>query len=594
MNPKEKNDTIDYLALIKRRKKYILIPFVSIFLTFTILAFALPPIYKSSCTILIEGQQVPPDFIRSTVNSFAEQTIQLITQQIQSRSKLLEIINQLNLYADLRNKKTIEEIIEEMRSSIQLKMISTKMSGNQNDKSTSATIAFSLSFEGKDPEKVQKVTDLLASLYLEENLKTRERRAKTTSEFIEAELKNLNESITQLETKIAQFKEKHFLDLPEMRQTNLQMVQSLERELANVQQQIENVESRRVYLEGLLSTVEPYLSKDGKASSENTSLAKQKLIALYTDYLAMEGSLSEKHPDMIRIKKQIKSLEQEVSFKDALEVKQQKLRELKAELAAKKAVFSAGHKDVVMLTKTIEHLENDIAQMTKEEPVTRRIIEGIIEAPRNPAYVNITTQIETARLELESLKKNRIALQEKIMEYQKRLEMAPQVELEYKLLTRDYDNARSRYQETLNKLMEARTSEALEKNQKAERLTILDPAFYPEKPYKPNRLAIVLIGFVLALGAGVGCASIREYTDRAIYSEAALAAISRKPTLAVISFMEIAADKGKRLAKSTVVAIVFLIAALIGALMIHLFVIRLDILWFKALRYGSRLISIIF
>jgi len=590
MNPKEKNGTIDYLALIKRRKKYILIPFVSIFLTFTIVAFALPPIYKSSCTILIEGQQVPSDFIRSTVNSFAEQTIQLITQQIQSRSKLLEIINQLNLYADLRNKKTIEEIIEEMRRSIQLKMISTKMSGNQNDKSTSATIAFSLSFEGKDPEKVQKVTDLLASLYLEENLKTRERRAKTTSEFIEAELKNLNESITQLETKIAQFKEKHFLDLPEMRQTNLQMVQSLERELANVQQQIENVESRKVYLEGLLSTVEPYLSEDGKASSENASLAKQKLIALYTDYLTMEGSLSEKHPDMIRIKKQIKSLEQEVSFKDALEVKQQKLRELKAELAAKKAVFSAGHKDVVTLTKTIEHLENDIAQMTKEEPVARKII----EAPRNPAYVNITTQIETARLELESLKKNRIALQEKIMDYQKRLEMAPQVELEYKLLTRDYDNARSRYQETLNKLMEARTSEALEKNQKAERLTILDPAFYPEKPYKPNRLAIVLIGFVLALGAGVGCASIREYTDRAIYSEAALAAISRKPTLAVISFIEIAADKGKRLAKSTVVAIVFLIAALIGALMIHLFVIRLDILWFKALRYGSRLISIIF
>ncbi|MEW5804957.1 MAG: hypothetical protein AB1847_22965 [bacterium] len=592
MNPKE-NNIVDYAGIIKRRKNYVLIPFIVIFLIFTVVAFTLPPVYKSSCTILVEGQQIPPDFVRSTVTSFAEQTIQLITQQIQSRNKLLEIINQLNLYADIRGKKTVEEIIEKMRNSIGLKMISTKMAGSQNDKSASAAIAFSLSYEGKDPEKVQRVTNILSSLYMEENLRVREEKVKTISAFIEAELKNANESVTQLETKIAQFKEKHLLDLPEMKQTNMQMMQSLERELDHVEQQIQSVEERNIYLQGLLATVDPYLAGTSGTPDSAVATTKQKLAALYADYLTMEGTLSEKHPDMIRMKKQIQALEEKVSFKDSLELKQRKLKELQAELTAKKDSLSSdqksNQKDISRLKKAIALLQDDITQTIKETDAPQKIIQD----QKNPAYITIATQVETTQMELASLKKDKIALQEKILDYQKRLEMAPQVELEYKLLTRDYDAARARYQESLDNLMKARAAETLERDQKAEKFTILDAAFYPEKPFKPNRLAIILVGFILALGTGAGCAAMKEFTDRAIYSESSLAAITHKPALAIISYIEAAADRRKRRTRRIAFAGAVLVTLLLGTLAVHLFVMPLDILWFKALRYGSRLISVI-
>ena len=164
----------DYAAIIKRRKYYILIPFLAIVIVAAIVACVLPPIYKSTTTILIEGQQIPSDLVRSTVPTVVEEVIQTITQQIMSRSKLLEIVKRFDLYNDLRERETTEEIIERMREDINLEMISAEVIDQRTGKASIATIAFSLSYEWKDPSKVQKVANTLASLYLEQNLKDRE------------------------------------------------------------------------------------------------------------------------------------------------------------------------------------------------------------------------------------------------------------------------------------------------------------------------------------------------------------------------------------------------------------------------------------
>ena len=74
-----------YIGFIKLRKYYMLIPFLFIFIVSTIVSFVLPPIYKSTTTILIEGQQIPADLVRTTVTTVVEQAIQTITQQIMSR-----------------------------------------------------------------------------------------------------------------------------------------------------------------------------------------------------------------------------------------------------------------------------------------------------------------------------------------------------------------------------------------------------------------------------------------------------------------------------------------------------------------------------
>ena len=569
----------DYFDLIRRRKYYILIPFLSVFLISTIVSVVLSPVYKSSTTILIEGQQIPSEFVQSTVTEYVEQSIQTITQRIMSRNRLMDIINRFDLYNDLRDRETMEEIIERMRKDINLEMISAEVIDQRTGRPTTATIAFSLSYEWKDPDKVQKVANTLASLYLEQNLKDREEKAEMTSIFIEAELNALSKNINQLEARIAEFKKKHLHGLPEMAQLNLQMVQRLERELDNVEQQIKNIKERKIYLDGQLAVIDPDLpgiqGQDGR-----TADAKQRLKYFYTEYTALRASLSEKHPDVIKMGKEIDALEKEVTLKGEIQLKRNQLEELKTEFAVNTGKFSEKHPDVIKLKKLIKILEKEIKEKSKERGQTQ----NESEAPENPAYINISTQIDTAKMEIDALMEERKRLKARTADYQKRLEVAPQIELEYKLLVRDYDNARIRYQETLNKLMEAKTAQLLEKGQKAQRFTLIDPAVFPEEPYKPNRLAIILIGFILGIGAGIGAASIKEFFDQAIRSEHELKLLTGKPVLAVVQLIETEADLKRKKRKTIFFMLSTLTSTGLCVLSVHLFYKPLDVLWFMIIR----------
>ena len=139
----------DYVEFLKRRKQHLLIPFLVIFFLGAAAAMLLPSIYKSSTTILIEGQQIPTDFVRTTVTSFAEERIQIITQRIMSRTRLLEIINRFNLYTALIKKRTTEEIVTTMRDDIELETISADVIDSRTGRQTQATIAFTLSYQGE-------------------------------------------------------------------------------------------------------------------------------------------------------------------------------------------------------------------------------------------------------------------------------------------------------------------------------------------------------------------------------------------------------------------------------------------------------------
>jgi uncharacterized protein involved in exopolysaccharide biosynthesis len=191
MMPNEPVDIADYLGILKSRKKYFIIPAVVVLVVAILVALLLPSIYESSSTILIEEQQIPQEFVKSTVTGFAEERIQSLTQQILSRVKLWEIIQQFNLYPDLRDKLTREEITEKMRDDIKLDTISAEVASDKRKKRSSnqseVTIAFSIAYRGKNPETVQKVAGTLASLYLEQNLKTREAQAQSTTQFLQAE-----------------------------------------------------------------------------------------------------------------------------------------------------------------------------------------------------------------------------------------------------------------------------------------------------------------------------------------------------------------------------------------------------------------------
>ena len=262
MLPNETADIGQYIGILKNRKKCFIIPALVVLILAVLVAWLLPAIYESSSTILIEAQQIPEDFVKSTVTGFADQRIQSLTQQILSRVKLWEIINQFNLYEDMRKKFTREEVVEYMRDAIKLDTISAEVA-TANRKKTRAgnqpevTIAFSIAYRGKNPGTVQKVSGTLASLYLEQNLKTREAQAQSTTQFLETELKQLQERIKGLGDKITAFKGQHEGLLPEQQPFNREQAARLEMDIKQLDTAMRSAEDRKIYIEGQLATVKP-------------------------------------------------------------------------------------------------------------------------------------------------------------------------------------------------------------------------------------------------------------------------------------------------------------------------------------------------
>jgi succinoglycan biosynthesis transport protein ExoP len=570
----QEQDLRHYWRILMSRKQYFLGTALAIVLVAAVVALALPPIYESTATILIEEQQIPPDFVRSTVTGFADQRIQSLNQQILSRTRLLEIIRQFNLYPEMREKYTTEEIIEKMRDDIKVELISAEVTDQKKRgrkaQSEGVTIAFTIAYRGRNPDVVQRVASTLSSLYLQENLKIREQQAKSTTQFLETELKEIQERIKTLGQKITEFKSKHEGILPELQQFNLSQAERLEKEIDQLNVQIRAAEERKIYLEGQLATVKPdspLISSTGERVMDPYSRLKVLQVALCD----LQSRYADTHPDIQKVKREMAELQKLTgSGGGDPSLKRQKLTQLRAELAQKQGRYSDQHPEVIKLKKEIAELEKVPESTSASGPVSQ---------PDNPAYVNLLTNIQAAANDIAALKRQRAELEAKLKTYRQRLELAPQVEQEYLALTRDYQNAHTKHQEIMNKILEARIAEGMEESQKAEKFTLIDPASYPEKPVSPKRGLIFLAGLILSLGGGLGMVALAENLDHSIKSADELAWLTGLPVLGsiarIITKEDVARERQRRRLIWSGVGVAFLA----GLLIFHFFIMDLWILW---------------
>lgn len=569
----------DYKAFLLRRRLRILVTFLIVFGFVAMVAFLLPSIYRSTCTILIETQQIPQDLIRTTVTGYVEERLKSISQEVMSRTKLLGIIDRFGLYGEMKDSKTTEEIIDYMRDAISLEMVSAESVNPRTGRPALVTVAFTLSYEGKHPSKVQNVGNALASLYLEANLKTRTSMAETSVTFLEDQADLYRNLCAELEETIAGFKEKHLGELPELLQLNLQTEKQIRNQLDDFARVIRTLEDRKVYLESQLAMTKPdtsLIDETGRRVldvQERFKLMKNELITLLANF-------SEKHPDVIRVKKQVAQLGKEVQLKDDLARMQKELENKQASLKELMGRVTEKHPDVISLKREIMQYEKELEQASKTSVLSR----SDVSEPENPAYINLKTQVVSTELELNSLKKQRVELHQKWVTYVGRLEKMPRVEQEYRELARDHDNATAKYRETVDKLMEARQALGLEEHQAGERLAIIEPAAFPEKPAKPNRVAILLIGLVLGLGTGIGYASVVEFSDTSVRKADDLQAVTDLPVLAVVPHIFTESElarQGKKKRYGFVIAAGLLIIAII---FIHFFIMDLEVFWFRVMR----------
>lgn len=509
----------DYIEILRRRALLMIAVFISVILIALAFAILLPPVYQSSGTILIESQQISTRIIESSVTGIASERIEVIKQRVMTRENLLRIIKKYNLFSSKNESRVTSELIKDLRKRINIEMLSSSISRRR----TQATIAFSIEFEDRHAELAYGVTSELVTLFLDENIKSRVERATETTQFLSQEAKRLKIDLEKIESLVAAYKQEHSSSLPENLALKMSILQRTETTLAN-------------------------LDRDYEAT-------KNELQRLELELSAAKSGL------------------------DAIETPVYRLKQLKAEYRQASINFKDSHPTIRALKRKIDELEKGEASKN----------EIIIPTTDNNVLINseialrIETLITTAKGRLKSLDSQRKPMRTTIAKYEKQIIRTPQVELGLSSLLRDHSSAKDKYEEIQAKQLSAQIAENLEGENKSERFTLIDPPLLADKPIKPNRIKIILIGIFMAFAAAGGIAMLLELLNQRIRGKGALAAVIGESPLVEIPYITTSGEhlQRKTLIKRVVVGSMFFIIALL--LVVHFAYIELDLLFYKIL-----------
>jgi polysaccharide chain length determinant protein (PEP-CTERM system associated) len=474
----------------------IVLPALLVFLTVAVVAWLLPDRYKSEVAILVVPQRVPKDFVRPTVTPEIDQRLAAISQQILSRTRLERIILDFNLYERERKTGIMEDVIEQMRKDISITIGNT----GRNEDSTS----FRLGYVAKAPRTAMQVTERLASLFIEENLRDREMLAEGTDQFLESQLEEARRQLVEREQKLELYKRQYMGQLPSQLQSNLQVLQNTQDQVRSLSESMNRDRDQRAILQRMLADTmaeaPPPAAPAGPAATDGSAppTAQQQLESARAQVAMLSLRLKPEHPDMIRAQKVLRDFE---------------------EKAAKEA--------------TARPLSVEEGVVTSDPVRQKRINE-------------LRNQISTLDSLIASKQRDQDQLKGMVSAYQARVEATPGRESEMVALSRDYDTLRDRYQQLLSKREDARIAANLERRQIGEQFKIIDAARMPERPESPNRPRIMLLGLLGGLAFGIGRAALLEYRDTSMRSDDDVLVAVALPVLASVPLLLTAPERHKR------------------------------------------------
>lgn len=464
-----KKTLFDHLTVIYYRKWLFVLPLLFGATAGFALSLKLPKYYTSSTLIVVEEQQVPVEYVMPTDTTPFNQRLNLISQQILSRTRLEEIIKKFNLYpngernfisklseifkGDSANGAEMDEAIEQMRLDIKFEVM-----GDTGKKDTSN--AFSIMFTGRDPGTTMEVTNMLGSLFIQENLRVKEESAEGTAEFLSNELDRSKTELETLEKALKDFKESHMGTLPEQMEANLRTLDRLQLELQTLNGNLTNAEDRKAVLEEQLNIIVPITGTG--SSAVNPMVAE--------------------------------------------------LDKLKSELGILLTQYKESYPDVMIARKRINEIEDQLARDAKEAKDSKKKGEVTAIEARNPA---VYADLMGVKSQIASLREREANVRKQIRDYEERVEQTPSSEQKLTDLLRDYKISFENYQALLEKKMSARLAENLEKRQQGERFRVIDPAYYPQKPDSPDKVKVTLAGTVAGGAFGTGLVFLLEFLSPA-------------------------------------------------------------------------------
>lgn len=569
----------DYLGILRRRRLLLAAVLLMLLALSTAVAVLLPAVYRSTATILIKEQEIPQEMVRSTVTSYADERIQVISQQVMTRATLLDLVDRHGLYGKARERETSEEIIDRMRRDIRLTPISAEVTDRRTGAPVRSTIAFTLSYDSEVAASAQKIANELTTLFLNENIKNRQQKAAETTSFLEEELARVSQHISDVEQQLSDFKRRNQGRTPDLALSNVMASERSELDLQRVERELAFMNDRHLQLQAQLLETRPQapLAGGGAAMLE----PGERLRALQLQLSTAQAQYSDRHPDVRRLRREIETLRGQAGPQADADAagREQNLRRLKQELAALRQRYAEDHPDVQRLQRTFNAMEQvvkaDAANPTAQAAVAR---------PDNPVYLALRTQVETTAAQIEMLRAERRELQGRIAEMGARVSQSPDVERQYLELVRDLESSRARFRDLRDKSMQAQVAEQLERSRKAERFTVIEPPIFPERPHRPNRQLIMAMGVLLALVGAALAVALSEALDRSISGPRELLRVLQVPVLAVLPAQPLPVSAQRRRLVLLFAALGTTLLLALAAAGLHFLVMPLDVAGFGLLR----------
>jgi len=476
---------VERLEALKRHPLLAFVSFIAVLALVAPFVYGLPPLYRATATVIVEGQ-VPEAFVQSAVNGEVDSRLQAIKQEALSRARLTELVERFDLYPALRNKVPNEVVLDRLQRDIKVDIRSADQGGGRP-----TTIAFAITYVGRDPVTAADVANTLASFYVAQNDRIRSRQATRATEAIRAQMLDTEKRMNAAESRMKAFVSQHLGSLPQQTDLNLAALTRINTQLQGTTDEQSKLMERRQSLQTQIAEL------DTKAATESTNLSEpeSKLLTAKREYAALKGQYYDSYPDVRNKKAEIDRLQKEVD-----------------QLGPKTG--AAG-------------LQNQRAMLT--------------------------TALTDTDSRLDRLSKDTRALRDQMSSYEGRVESAPSRAPEYAALANDYSAIRDVYDGLLKKYDEARLAESLETTSRGQEFRILDAALPPPYSAGPNRMRLLALAFFGALVAGLLAAIARDQFDTSFHSMDELRAFTRVPVLVSIPLIMTAGDTRRRRVRATAV-----------------------------------------
>lgn len=537
-----------------------------------------PATYRSTGTILIEQQELPEDLVQSTITTYADQRIQVISQRVMTTDNLLRLIDRFNLYPRLRAREPREVLLARMRKDIHFAMISADVMDPRQGRATKADIAFAVSYDSTSPDLSARVANQLVSLYLDENLRSRQQLSADAEDFLEQQAKRLEQSIAGTQSELAKFKDRHINSLPEEEVVNRETLIRSQDELRDIDTQLRSLEQQTTYLDGQLATLSP-TSQVYTSTGERVLSPADQLKFLRTQYASLSAVYAPDHPDVLRLKAEIEGLERTTGQVDSSNDLRRQLEDARTKLGQLQQRYSPDYPDVVRLQKQIASLSQAINQAAASGAVAPAATQ-----PDNPAYIEVKAQREADQAQHASLLNQRTAVEATVADLEGRLAATPGVERDYDVLANELQNEQLQYRDVRQKQMEAKIAQNMEDEQKGERFTLIDPPLAPEEPASPNRLLLIGLALVLSVAAGYGMVQLLDRRDGSVRNRRDLERLLSVAPLAVVPRIWTRADISRLRWRRRLALLGTVGTCAIALILVNLFYRPLDVLWDVALR----------